>query len=65
MKPRLVGDEEMEMGASPTPNRDSSTNWPGAWQNASRIFSSTSRNSKSFSVAVSSVMEVMRAGQGR
>ena len=22
------------MGASPTPNSDSSTNWPGAWQNA-------------------------------
>ena len=65
IKPRLVGDDEMEMGASPTPKMDNSTNCPGAWQKASRTLSSTSRNSKSFSVAVSSVMEVMRAGHGR
>ena len=53
------------MGASPTPKMDSSTNWPGSWRKASRMRSSTKRNSKSFSVGVSSVMEVMRAGHGR
>ena len=65
MKPCLVGDDEMEMGASPTPKMDSSTNCPGSWRKASRMRSSTKRNSKSFSVGVSSVMEVMRAGHGR
>ena len=29
MKPLFVGELEMEMGASPTPKIDSSTNWPG------------------------------------
>ena len=65
MKPRFEGLDEMEMGASPTPKMESSTNWPGSWRNASRMFSSMRRNSKSFSVAVRSVIEVMRAGQGR
>ncbi len=55
----------MDMGASPTPKTESSTNWPGSCRNASRTRSSTSRNSKSFSVAVRSVMDVMRAGHGR
>ncbi len=62
---RLVGDDEMEMGASPTPKMDTSTNCPGSWRKASRMRSSTKRNSKSFSVGVSSVMDVMRAGHGR
>ena len=65
MNPRLVGELEMEMGASPTPKMDSSTNCPGSCENASRMRSSMRRNSKSFSVAVRSVMDVMRAGQGR
>ena len=65
MKPRFVGELEMEMGASPTPKMDTSTNWPGSWENASRMRSSMSRNSNSFSVAVTSMMDVMRAGQGR
>ena len=57
--------DEMEMGASPTPKMVSSTNWPGSWRNASRMRSSIKRNSNSFSVAVNSVMDVMRAGHGR
>ena len=65
MKPRLEGLDEMEMGASPTPKMVSSTNWPGSWRNASRMRSSIKRNSNSFSVAVNSVMDVMRAGHGR
>ncbi len=65
MKPPFEGELEMEMGASPTPKMDTSTNCPGSWRNASRMRSSTKRNSKSFSVAVSCWMEVMRAGHGR
>ena len=65
MKPRFDGLDEMEMGASPTPKMDSSTNWPGSCRNASRMRSSIRRNSNSFSVAVNSVIDVMRAGHGR
>ena len=65
MKPLFEGEDEIEMGASPTPKIESSTNWPGSWWNALRMHSSTRRNSKSFSVAVSSVIDVMRAGHGR
>ncbi len=28
---RRLGEELMLIGASPTPNTDSSTNWPGSW----------------------------------
>ena len=55
----------MLMGASPTPKMLTSTNWPGLWRKALRMRSSMKRNSNSFSVSVSSVIEVMRADQGR
>ena len=32
--PRRVGDEEIEIGASPVPMTHSSTNWPGRWRPA-------------------------------
>ena len=65
MNPRFDGELEMEMGASPTPKMDTSTNCPGSWRKASRMRSSMSRSSMSFSVSVRSTMDVMRAGQGR
>ena len=36
MKPCLVGDDEMEIGASPTPKMDSSTNCPHPFRDAGR-----------------------------
>ena len=65
MKPCLLGADEIEIGASPTPKIDSSTNWPEEKSNASRASSSMRRSSKSFSCGVRSMIEVMRAGQGR
>jgi len=65
MKPCLLGAEEIEIGASPTPKSDNSTNWPDANWNASRTSSSMMRSSKSFSLSVRSMIEVIRAGQGR
>ena len=41
MKPRLDGELDMEIGASPTPKMDTSTNWPGSCENASRMRSSS------------------------
>ena len=60
-----VGEAPISISSSPTPKMDTSTNCPGSWWNALRMRSSTRRNSKSFSVSVSWVMDVMRAGHGR
>ncbi len=43
MSSRLLGDEEMEKGASPTPGTSSMMNWPGRKEKCLRSSSSTSR----------------------
>ena len=57
-----LGEEEMLIGASPTPNTESSTNCPGSW--ASDVLLG-SRSVNTFSKSVSDSMAVISAGVGR
>src|SRR5512136_1650079 len=57
-----LGDDVIEIGASPTPNTDSSTNWPGSCPNDTPRGSS---NLNSFSHCVIGFTSRMRAGWGR
>ena len=60
--PCRVGEEEIEMGASPTPVTETSTNWPGIWP---RSFPESILTSKKESRAVMGSTLVRVAGWGR
>ena len=59
--PSLVGDDEMEMGASPMPMTETSTNCPGR---CPRLLPSLNLNSKTFSRGVNSSTLTSSAGRG-
>ena len=66
MKPCLLGAERIEIGASPTPKIDSSTNWPECEvERLARLGVDEPQLEELLRVGVRSMIEVMRAGHGR
>ena len=66
MKPCLLGADEIEIGASPTPKIETSTNWPGVEvERVAHLLVDEPQLEELLGVGVRSMIDVIRAGHGR